>query len=414
MQEKFFTLLQLNKSIRNLVAGISREFWIVAEIAQIQVQEHAYLELVQKENERIVAKARGIIWGNVLQQLLAEQHETLPMILKAGANIRCRVVVNFHEVHGLALHINAVDTFYTLGEMEQQRLQTLARLEQSGLLYLQQNLSLPPVLQKIAVVSSETAAGFGDFMNQLNANPWGYRFAVTLLPAGVQGENAIPGLVEQIGRASKRFDALVIIRGGGARLDLEVFNAEAVATAIARCPIPVLTGIGHQRDSTIADRTAYLSLKTPTAVAEFILQNNLQFESRLFDLMRRIALYSSGKINEQNALLNEWRLGLIRKIHEKISREHMRQQRLQIGVKSLAKDKTRSSQHQLEVFEQFFRFSNPKYLLEKGYFLIRQQERYLKAADLQPDMQVVIEGDKLAFEGKIGNKIADRKPANDK
>lgn len=405
MQEKFFTLLQLNKSIRNLVAGIGREFWIVAEIAHIQVQEHAYLELVQKENERIVAKARGIIWGNVLQQLLAEQPETLPMILKAGANIRCRVAVNFHEVHGLALHINAVDAFYTLGEMEQQRLRTLAKLEQSGLLYLQQNLSLPPVLQKIAVVSSETAAGFGDFMNQLDANPWGYRFAVTLFPASVQGENAVPGLVEQIGRVSKRFDVVVIIRGGGARLDLEVFNSEAVAAAIARCPIPVLTGIGHQRDSTIADRTAYLSLKTPTAVAEFILQNNLQFESKIFDLMRRIALYGSGKINEQHALLNEWRLGLIRKAYEKISREHMQQQRLQMGIKSFAKEKMRSARHQLEVFEQFFRFSNPKYLLEKGYFLIKQHHHYLKASDLQPDMQVEIEGNGLIVEAKIGNKI---------
>jgi exodeoxyribonuclease VII large subunit len=414
MQEKFFTLLQLNKSIRNLVAGINREFWIVAEIAHIQVQEHAYLELVQKENERIVAKGRGIIWNNVLQQLLTEQHETLPMILKAGANIRCRVVVNFHEVHGLALHINAVDTFYTLGEMEQQRLQTLAKLEQSGLLYLQQNLSLPPVLQKIAVVSSETAAGFGDFMNQLNTNPWGYRFVVTLLPAGVQGENAIPGLVEQIGRANKHFDALVIIRGGGARLDLEVFNAEAVATAIARCPIPVLTGIGHQRDNTIADRTAYLSLKTPTAVAEFILQNNLQFESRVVDLMRKIALYSSGKINEQKVLLNEWRLGLIRKTHEKISREHIQQQRLHIDIKALVKDIIRTSQHQLEVLEQFFRFSNPKYLLEKGYFLIRQQHRYLKATDLQPEMTVEIEGNQLIFEAKIGNNITDKKSISNK
>lgn len=405
MQEKFFTLLQLNKSIRNLVAGIGREFWIVAEIAHIQVQEHAYLELVQKENERIVAKARGIIWGNVLQQLLAEQPETLPMILKAGANIRCRVAVNFHEIHGLALHINAVDNFYTLGEMEQQRLRTLAKLEQCGLLYLQQNLSLPPVLQKIAVVSSETAAGFGDFMNQLDANPWGYRFAITLFPASVQGENAVPGLVEQIGRVSKCFDVLVIIRGGGARLDLEVFNSEAVAAAIARCPIPVLTGIGHQRDSTIADRTAYLSLKTPTAVAEFVLQNNLQFENKIFDLTRKIALYGLGKINEQHALLNEWRVGLISKPYEKIGFEHIRQQRLQMGIKSFAKEKMRSERHQLEVFEQFFRFSNPKYLLKKGYFLIRQHHHYLKASDLQPDMQVEIEGNGLVVEAIIGNQI---------
>ncbi len=405
MQEKFFTLLQLNKSVRNLVASIGREFWIVAEIAHIQVQEHAYLEVVQKENERIVAKARGIIWGSVLQQLLAEQPETLPMILKAGVNIRCRVAVNFHEVHGLALHINAVDVFYTLGEMEQQRLRTLAKLEQSGLLYLQQNLSLPPVLQKIAVVSSETAAGFGDFINQLDDNPWGYRFAVTLFPASVQGENAVPVLVEQIGRVSKRFDVLVIIRGGGARLDLEVFNSEVVAAAIARCPIPVLTGIGHQRDSTIADRTAYLSLKTPTAVAEFILQNNLQFESKIFDLIWKIALHGSGKINEQHALLNEWHLGLMRKTHEKITREHMQQQRLQMSIKFFAKEKMRSAQHQLEVFEQFFRFSNPKCLLEKGYFLIRQHHHYLKANDLQPDMQVEIAGNGLVVEAKIGNRI---------
>jgi len=405
MREKFFTLLQLNKSIRNLIASINREFWIVAEIAHIQIQEHAYLELVQKENERIVAKARGIIWGNILQLILIELGETLPLLLKTGSNIRCRVAVNFHEVYGLALHINAIDAFYTLGEMEQQRLQTLAKLEQSGLLYMQQKLLLPPVLQKIAIVSSETAAGFGDFINQLNNNSWGYRFEITLFPTGVQGENAIPSLVEQIGNVDKRFDVLAIIRGGGAKLDLEIFNAEAVATAIARCPIPVLTGIGHQRDSTIADRTAYLSLKTPTAVAEFILQHNLQFEGKIFDLMRKIALHSSGKINKQYALLNNFRLGLIREMHEKISRERIRQQHLDIGVKTISKEKVRNAQHRVEIFEQFFRVSNPKYLLAKGYFLIRQQHTYLKVTDLRPNMQVEIEGHQSVFEARIGKKM---------
>ncbi|WP_448519126.1 exodeoxyribonuclease VII large subunit [Rhodoflexus sp.] len=407
MQEKFFTLLQLNKSIRNLITGIGREFWITAEIAQLQIQEHAYLELVQKENERIVAKAKGIIWSNVLQGLWDTHGAMLTSILKNGAGIRCRVLVNFHEVHGLSMQIKAVDTFYTLGEMEQQRLQTLAKLEQNGLLYLQQKLSLPVVLQKIAVVSSESAAGFGDFMNQLENNPWGYRFAVTLFPASVQGEGAAAGLVEQIRRVSLSFDALAIIRGGGARLDLEVFNNEAVASAIARCPIPVLAGIGHQRDSTISDQTAYLSLKTPTAVAEFILQHNMQFEGKIIDLTRRIALYSSGKINEQKAQLSSLRLALMRQIHEKTSSEAIKQQRLQINIQSLAKNKLHTDRHRLEVFEQFFRCSNPKYLLKKGYFLIRKEQHYLKSADLQVGMQVTIKGESTIFKADIINKTTD-------
>lgn len=405
MQEKFFTLLQLNKSIRNLIAGIGREFWIAAEIAQIQWQEHAYLELVQKDEERIVAKARGIIWANTLQKLWQEQGEVLSLILKNGANIRCRVLVSFHEVHGLSLQINAVDSFYTLGELEQQRLQTLANLERSGLLYLQQKLSLPVVLQKIAVISSESAAGFGDFMNQLENNPWGYRFAVTLFPSGVQGENAVDELVTQIGKVDKRFDILAIIRGGGARLDLEVFNNQAVASAVARCAVPVLAGIGHQRDSTITDRTAFLSLKTPTAVAEFILQHNMQFESKIFDLARKIVLQSSAKINEQKALLSAMHLALMQQIREKTNAEHIRHERLQMNIQALVGHKLRNEQHRLEIFEQFFRFSNPEYLLNKGYFLIRQGQHYLKSDDLQPGMRVEIEGRHSIFKADIIDKL---------
>lgn len=404
MQEKFFTLLQLNKSIRNLIASINREFWIAAEIAHIQIQEHAYLELVQKDNEKIVAKARGIIWNNVLQELFAEHPDILPLILRAGVKMRCRVAVNFHEVHGLSLQITAVDTVYSLGEMESLRLQTLAQLEQSGLLHLQQNLSLPPVIQKIAVVSSENAAGLGDFLNQLEKNRWGYRFAVTVFPTGVQGEHAAVGLAEQIGKVNRRFDVLAIIRGGGARLDLEVFNTRTVAAAVALCPVPVLTGIGHQRDTTVTDLCAHLALKTPTAVAEFILQNNLEFENNIVELTQKIALRATGKLNEEKAALNALQTELGRVVYEKITAAKLMHQKTQIGISIAAAGKMQSAKHNLKLIEEFFRLSNPDYLLKKGYFLVKKQ-RYLKAPDLRENMQVSLEGENAAFEIKICKKI---------
>ncbi|MCS7019387.1 MAG: exodeoxyribonuclease VII large subunit [Cytophagales bacterium] len=404
MQEKLFTLLQLNKSIRNLIAGINREFWIVAEIAHIHIQEHAYLELVQKENDRIVAKARGIIWSPILQQLLTEHSLLASSILKAGTSMRCRVAVNFHEIHGLSLHINAVDTAYSLGEMERQRLAILAKLEKAGYIHLQQQLGLPPAIQKIAVVSSENAAGLGDFIHQLRNNPWKYGFLIRIFPAYVQGDNAIPSLIEQISKVDCQFDVLAIIRGGGARLDLEVFNTEAVALAVARCPVPVLTGIGHQRDITIADRCAYLALKTPTAVAEYILQHNLQFENEILALIQKISLHGISKINEEKYWLSQQKILLMRKAYEKIQQEKLVQQKIAVTISIRTKNKLHDTRQKIQSLEQFFRLSDPKYLLKKGYFLIKHQQQYLTSHQLEENMQIEIEGGHALFEAYIQKK----------
>ncbi|MCS6969152.1 MAG: exodeoxyribonuclease VII large subunit [Cytophagales bacterium] len=405
MQEKFFTLLQLNKSIRYVLESLQREIWITAEIAQVQIREHAYLELVQKDNDKVVAKARAVIWSEVLRQLQQQHKDTLNAILAAGGAIRCRVVVNFHEVYGLSLHIYAVDAYYALGEMERQRLQVVKRLQESGLLYRQQSLALPKVIQKIAVVSSQVAAGLEDFCNQLENNPWGYRFCITIFPASVQGEDAIPELVGQINRVNNKFDVLVIIRGGGARLDLEAFNAESVAIAIANCPIPVLTGIGHHRDQTIADQVAHLSLKTPTAVAEFILQRNLHFESQLTELVNHILLSSKGKVNEQEVLLNHLKYLLSQLLHQKISQQRMHHQRLQLEILAKAKELIQTCWHKLEMHEQFFALSHPDRLLARGYYLIKHQGKYLKAEELESRMQVEITSLKSVFRAVIEEKI---------
>ncbi len=369
---KYFTLLQLNKSVQKLVNEINRDFWIVAEISQIQLGTHAYLELVQKENEKIVAKSRANIWRNqliVMQQKLGADVEHL---LKAGSKVLLKVVVSFHEVHGMALLVNEIDASYTLGELEKRRQETILALEEEGLMDLQREIYLPRVCQRIAVISSPTAAGYSDFVNHLAQNAYQYQFHLTLFPSSVQGERAENELIQQISEANrqnptKKFDCLVIIRGGGSKLDMEVFNSYQLCSEIAHSNLPVLTGIGHQRDTSVADMVANHALKTPTAVADFLIQQLLHFESDLVETFNAVVSQSQTLLQETDMDLSRTGQIVERLANQNIAKADLRLSNLEFSVNSLAKRNLRESSTKISHLERQIEFLNPESILKKGY-----------------------------------------------
>ncbi len=283
------SLYELNQLIgETLAVQLEPSYWVVAEIGEMRIHRsgHCYMELVEKEGDKIKAKMRATIWSYTWRNLSGWFESLTGQSLKAGMKILFNAKVQFHEVYGLSLNIQDIDAQYTLGERARRRKEIIDRLMADGVFEMNKELDLPLVPQHIAVISSETAAGFGDFMDQLRNNEQGYHFAVRLFPAIMQGERAEASIINAMHRVHEKmafFDLLVIIRGGGASLDLDCFDSYELGSHIAQFPLPVITGIGHERDETIADMVAHTRMKTPTAVAEFVITGMQNFEMRLDD-----------------------------------------------------------------------------------------------------------------------------------
>ncbi|MBK8920536.1 MAG: exodeoxyribonuclease VII large subunit [Saprospirales bacterium] len=287
-----YTLFELQEYIRRVLAlNFPAGLWITAEIAQTnRARGHVFLDLVQKgpdPESSAVAQASAVLWQRDYQRLKLQMGAVLEEILRDGRELRLHVRVDFNERFGLKLLITDIDPAYTLGRMELQRRQTIDTLRRAGLLERNKALPLPAVLQRIAVVSSEGAAGFQDFREHLAKNAFGFAYHCRLFSTAVQGKNLASEMIaalEQVAAQAGRFDCVAVLRGGGARLDLAGFDQLDLCKAAAALPLPLLTGIGHDMDETILDLVAYAALKTPTAVADFLMQRNLFFERQLLQL----------------------------------------------------------------------------------------------------------------------------------
>lgn len=267
--------------------------WVTAEIADLRCDQsgHCYLELVEKRDGELKARVRGTIWASVYPAILASFTALTGQPLQRGMEILAFARVRFHPVYGLSLDIRDIDPRYSLGAMMRHRKEVLLRLAQEGVLERNHRLPFPPVPQRIAVLSSPYAAGFEDFMTHLVENPHGFRFFVELFPIFVQGEDVEASILSALQEVEKRltdFDVLVILRGGGAQSDLHWFDSYTLGRAIATFPLPVLVGIGHQRDETVLDVVAHSSLKTPTAVADFLVERMWAFDSALLRTMEAL------------------------------------------------------------------------------------------------------------------------------
>jgi len=289
------TLFELNEHIRRVLAlNFQQPVWIVAEIAQLgESRGHRYFDLVQKGDDgNVLAQAQAALWASEFRQINARFPFGLLPLLREGLELRIQARPEFHERYGLKLHITDIDPAHTFGQLDLLRRQTIQALREQGLLDLNRALPLPIVLQRIAVISSENAAGLQDFQEHLEGNSFGYTFDCQVFRAAVQGNNAeteVISALNKINADSNRFDCVVIVRGGGARLDLMAFDGLELCTAAARTLLPVLVGIGHDVNETVLDLVAHTSLKTPTAVADFLVQHNLFFEGNILEASETIA-----------------------------------------------------------------------------------------------------------------------------
>ncbi|MCC5932310.1 MAG: exodeoxyribonuclease VII large subunit [Cyclobacteriaceae bacterium] len=417
MAKEHLTLFELNKLIGVVLdAHLDNSYWVIAEIGEIRVhgKGHCYLELVEKDQDNIRAKMRATIWSYTYRNLSAWFEKMTGTGLKQGLNVLVQVSVEFHEVYGLSLNIRDIDAAYTLGERARRRNEIIAKLKEEGVWEMNKELHLPMVPQRIAVISSSTAAGFGDFVRQLEGNAYGYQFHVHLFQATMQGDQAPSSIVyalHQVFDAMDDFDVVVIIRGGGAALDLDCFDAYEVASHIAQFPLPVITGIGHERDETIADLVAHTRLKTPTAVAEFLISGFLAFEEKLQAGFEKLYNKLALKISADREKLGKIGQKLQFSTQQRIQKAYQRIDRAGIGLKYHSQkwiekqhDKLKDQRpllrkwtillikHQLERiahFDKVMQISNPKNVLKMGYSLSRYKGKVITDQNLPKQGEII-------------------------
>jgi len=306
------SLFELNEYIRRVVSLNFREpVWIKAEANQInQSRNNFYIDLVEKKEGKddIVAQANGVLWARNYFFLKKKLGPLLDDILVDGSEVLLKVKVDFSERYGLKLQIEDIDPSYTLGQAQIRRQEIIEKLKKSGLDEINSQNPLPPVIQKIAVLSSATAAGYKDFVNQLDQNSFGYVYDIDLYPIAVQGnllEVQIVEAIDVINNSDTSYDCIAIVRGGGSKLDLSWFDTFTIAEKIANASYPVLTGIGHEIDYSIADMVAHTHLKTPTAVADFLIEHNLFFETSITNTAGKITSLAQESINRDELLLEK-------------------------------------------------------------------------------------------------------------
>jgi len=312
----------------NLVirSSFDKSYWVVAEIANVSTSPvgHMYFELVEKSGAQIIAKARANLWSSKKRQIISAFEDLTQESIKRGMSVLLQLTVEFHAVYGISFQIHDIDPAYSLGELQRQKQETIKRLKSEGLLDFNKQYVLNPVIQNIAVISSETAAGYQDFMNQLGNNEFHYQFNTTIYPAVMQGESASTSIIkaiESIDNSNIFYDALVIIRGGGSNLDLACFDDYELNARLSQSIYPVFSGIGHERDLSVTDMVAHTRLKTPTAVADFIIFNNLKFEEKIKTLFNRVSDLSKDAIAEGMYSIENHSRSVAERSKRKVNRE---------------------------------------------------------------------------------------------
>ena len=358
----------LDESIRQ---GLPDTYWVRAEIAQLTEKGHCYLELVEKaEGGMFAAKIRATCWSNTWQLIKAYFLQETGKIPETGMQVLVEVSVSYHPVYGLSLNVQNIDPHFTLGNLARQRQLTLQRLEQEGVLEMNKSLPLPAVIRRIAVISAEAAAGYGDFCHQLANNEYRLLFSTRLFPAVMQGEQAprsIIAALNAIAAQEEDFDVVVIIRGGGSSTDLTCFDDYALAAHCAQFPLPILSGIGHTRDVSIVDIVVHMALKTPTAVAETLISHNTDELLKIQDLQRRLALVATRMVASR--------------------RQEIDKLRMMLGYAIASTCQTQ--RNRLQLLEQTINMHSPEQIFRKGYSLTTCNGKVIRqAAELRPGMTI--------------------------
>ncbi|MDA8432480.1 MAG: exodeoxyribonuclease VII large subunit [Nitrospiraceae bacterium] len=413
-EKAHYTLFELNGLIKSVISGSFPDaYWVAAEIADLKCNQkgHCYIELVEKKEDKTIAQIKATIWAYEYRKLGSKFEKATGEPLKPGMRVLLRAEVTFHEVYGLSLNIRDVDPAYTLGEMARKKKEVIERLRKEGIIGLNKSLPLPLVPQRIAVISSPTAAGYGDFFRQLDRNAFGYRFAHVLFPALMQGQEAEQSVVsalEEIKKNGDGYDLVVIIRGGGSVIDLNCFDGYGIAAHIAKFPLPVITGIGHEKDDTVADMVAHTKLKTPTAVAEFLISGMRGFEERILDIQERTLSFTERFLKDKRYELGALgqRLSFLPVRLSSLHGQKLAQFRK--DLEALATGVLKNEESRCNSLDQAIRHLDPANVLRRGYSITRHKGKVLKdAADLKK--WAVIET--RLSSGRITSIVQDKKEA---
>lgn len=371
-----FSLFELTQHLRRVVSFNMRDYlWIRAEVSDVSFSKGSYyLSLVERDAYQVKARADAAVWAVSVNKLREKFKPMRPsQVFVLGQQLLLQVEATYHEYYGFKLVVHDVDLAYTIGELEQQRQQTWARVQAEGLDKLNKALLMPVLPQRIAVISSAQAAGYLDFMEQLHKNPHGYAFETTLFDNAMQGpsvEKDLRGNMLKLAAYAKDFDVAVIVRGGGAKLDLAWFDSYEVCLAAAKCPLPLLTGIGHEIDESLTDKVAFEALKTPTAVAEALINRFLQADKKLAELAARV---ESKKANYVQAKM-----------------QHL--ERLEQRAAQAQKANLQRKEFDLQQLEQRFVYAQPRNTLERGFVVAfdADKRRISHAAQLKDGQELTL------------------------
>ena len=431
MEHTPLSLYELNALVRQSVRLYMPDaYWVQAELSDVRTNYsgHCYLEFVQKDpkSNALLAKARGIVWSNVFRELKPYFERETGQAFVAGLKVLVKVTVDFHELYGYSLTVSDIDPTYTLGDMAKRRREILQRLEEEGVLTLNKELDLPELAQRIAVISSPTAAGYGDFCDQLERNAFGFVFYTKLFPAVMQGEQVEASIIRALNRINAeagRWDVVVIIRGGGATSDLSGFDTYELATNCAQFPIPIITGIGHERDDTVIDMVSHTRVKTPTAAAEFLINHLRETADRLEQYASFFYQEVPGWLGEQKERLERFVARIPARVQMRLQNEGFRQERLvkrihlawqtrvmretyrlQLdGRLNVAlQSRLQRESGRLQLLEQQVKAASPELLLQKGYSItLKNGKAVTDASALHPGDEVVTRVAKGEFKSKV-------------
>ena len=369
------TLYELNNLVRGVVENtLDGEYWLQAELSEVRpaYNGHCYVEFVEKDKRGrdLVAKARGVIWAGTYGLLKPMFERETGRPLSPGLKVLVKVTVSFHELYGYSLTVRDIDPAYTLGDLARLRREILAQLEADGILDDNKSLPLPMLANRIAVISSATAAGYGDFCNQLLRNEYGFRFTTRLFPAVMQGERveqSVLSALDAIMAERGEWDVVVLIRGGGATSDLSGFDTYLLAAACAQFPLPVITGIGHERDDTVLDMVAHTRVKTPTAAAAFLVGHQLETASRLEEFSRRATEGAERRMERERGRMVQVAARLSSAfVRVKMADEH-RLQRAMERLRMALPLRMERERFRLQLAGQRCEAANPENLLKRGY-----------------------------------------------
>jgi len=409
MMTKALTLYELNQLVRETITiSMPDEYWVEAEISDIrEVRGHCYMELIQKDEygNTPLARASAKCWKNKWMYISPHFERITGHILRAGMKILVQVYADFHETYGFSWIITDIDPTFTMGDMARKRQDIIRKLQEAGVLELQKELSLPLFTQRIAVISSEQAAGYGDFCNQLAENDYGFQFKLSLFRSIMQGEqieSSIISALNEINRQIDHFDVVVIIRGGGSTSDLSGFDSLLLAENVANFPLPVITGIGHDRDESVLDLVSHIRVKTPTAVATLLIDHLIEVYNRISDaqeeltqiVQRRIEIEKmrlniiSEKVpvlfslvsNRQNAWFDNLFLRIQNAITNRITQTEQHLNSLSEMLSPLYEHIRIRENHRLEILQQKIKAQDPMLILNRGYSITTLNGRVIRNA----------------------------------